>query len=181
MSWAKDEWKDGLSAYVLKNITELEQQNERIVKDNKQKLFQLESCTAALEKQKRLTEEEKGKHSTLKREIQSLSESCDEAERNKQKLQHEIQLKDGKISCIEGQLNRVKQCLDVETNKATHLKNDLEKIQYEHTQSLTKYEKQSAELSKLQEHNSFQRRQLEGKHFIHNFKFKKSIILTTEV
>ena len=163
MSWAKDEWKDGLSVYVLQHITELEQQNERTVKENKQKLFQLESCTAALEKQKRLTEEEKGKHSNLKREIQSLTETCDEAERNRQKLLHEIQQKDGKLSCIEGQLNRMKQSLDNETNKAAHLKIELEKIQHEHTQSLNKYEKQSAELSKVQEHISFQRKQLEGK------------------
>ena len=112
---------------------------------------------------KRLTEEEKGKHSNLKREIQSLTETCDEAERNRQKLLHEIQQKDGKLSCIEGQLNRMKQSLDNETNKAAHLKIELEKIQHEHTQSLNKYEKQSAELSKVQEHISFQRRQLEGK------------------
>ncbi|KAK3707104.1 hypothetical protein QZH41_014697 [Actinostola sp. cb2023] len=162
MSWAKDEWKDGLNVYVLKHITELEQQNERIAKDNKQKQFQIETQTAAFLKQKRFTEEEKGRNASLKRENQSLSESCDEAERSNQKLQHEIHLKDGRISCVEGQLNRLKQSLDHEISKQSQLKADLEKVQCEHTQSLKKFEKQCADLSKIQEHNNFQKRQIEG-------------------
>jgi oligoribonuclease NrnB/cAMP/cGMP phosphodiesterase (DHH superfamily) len=100
MSWATEEWKDGLSVFVLKNISELEQHNERTVKDNKQKLFQLENCIASLEKQKRLTEEEKGKYASLKTENQILSESCGEAEKNKQKLLNELHLKDDKLSCV---------------------------------------------------------------------------------
>ncbi|EDO46232.1 predicted protein, partial [Nematostella vectensis] len=112
MSWAQDEWKDGLSANALKNIASLEQQNERLVKDNKQKQFQIESCTAALEKQKRQTKEEENKYSLLKRDNQLLSESCEDLERTRQKLLHDIQSKDGKISCVEGKLNRLKQNLE---------------------------------------------------------------------
>lgn len=163
MSWAKDEWKDGLTVHVLEKITELEKQKERLIKDNKQKQFQIDSQTAALAKQKRLTDEEKEKNALIKRDNQTLTESCDEAERTKQKLQHEIQLKEGRLSCVEGQVTRLKQGLDSEISKHSQAKADLEKSLYNYEQSMRNLEKRNAELSKLNEHNSFQKRQIEGK------------------
>ena len=51
MSWVQEEWKDGLNQKVLIKISALENQNEKLKKEAKQKQFQLESLDAALNKQ----------------------------------------------------------------------------------------------------------------------------------
>lgn len=165
MSWAKDEWKDGLTGNVLKNITELERHNERLLKDNKQRQFQLDSLDATLQKQKKLTEEERSQSASLKRDIQSLTESCQELERNRQKSLHELQTKDSRISILEGQLGKVKQTLETESAKTAHIKAEFEKLHCEHNQDIRKFEKQTAEFGKLQEASNIQRRHLQGKAF----------------
>lgn len=43
MSWAADEWKDGLPARALQKIQQLEAQNEKVRKNSEQKQFQLDS------------------------------------------------------------------------------------------------------------------------------------------
>ena len=43
MSWAADEWKDGLPAQALQKISQLETQLDRFKKDRDQKQCQLES------------------------------------------------------------------------------------------------------------------------------------------
>ena len=162
MSWAKDEWKGGLSAFVLNKVTEIERQNERLLKENKQKQFQSESLEAALQKQKRLTDEAKSQNSVQKRELQTLSESCQELERSRQKAVHELQTKETLASCLEGQLSKTKQCLESEATKTAQLKSDLERSKSDHLDDIRKFEKQSADLSKLQEANTHLRRQVEG-------------------
>ena len=51
MSWVQEEWKDGLDQKVLMKIDKLENQNEKLKKEAKQKQFQLESMEAAFSKQ----------------------------------------------------------------------------------------------------------------------------------
>lgn len=43
MSWAADEWKDGLPPAALQKISQIEAQFERLKKDRDQKQCQLES------------------------------------------------------------------------------------------------------------------------------------------
>lgn len=43
MSWAADEWKDGLPAKALQKINQLETQFERLKKEREQKQYQLDS------------------------------------------------------------------------------------------------------------------------------------------
>ena len=43
MSWAMNEWKDGLSHRALLKVEEMEKQLERLQKDRQQKQFQLDS------------------------------------------------------------------------------------------------------------------------------------------
>lgn len=43
MSWAADEWKDGLPARALQKINQIETQFERLKKERDQKQFQLDS------------------------------------------------------------------------------------------------------------------------------------------
>uniref|UniRef100_A0A663LW26 Centromere protein Cenp-F N-terminal domain-containing protein n=1 Tax=Athene cunicularia TaxID=194338 RepID=A0A663LW26_ATHCN len=52
MSWAVEEWKEGLSPRVIQKIHELESQVDKLKKERQQRQFQLESLEAALQKQK---------------------------------------------------------------------------------------------------------------------------------
>lgn len=52
MSWAVEEWKEGLSPRVLQKIHELESQVDKFKKERQQRQYQLETLEAALQKQK---------------------------------------------------------------------------------------------------------------------------------
>lgn len=52
MSWALEEWKEGLSTRALQKIQELEGQLDKLKKEKQQRQFQLETLEAALQKQK---------------------------------------------------------------------------------------------------------------------------------
>lgn len=52
MSWALEEWKEGLPSRALQKIQELEGQLEKLKKEKQQRQFQLDSLEAALQKQK---------------------------------------------------------------------------------------------------------------------------------
>uniref|UniRef100_A0A3B3YKK2 Centromere protein Cenp-F N-terminal domain-containing protein n=1 Tax=Poecilia mexicana TaxID=48701 RepID=A0A3B3YKK2_9TELE len=52
MSWAVEEWKDGLPGKALQKIQEMEAQLDKLKKERTQKQFQLDSLEAALQKQK---------------------------------------------------------------------------------------------------------------------------------
>lgn len=51
MSWADDEWKDGLPYRAIQKIQQLEKNQEKSQKESKQKQFQLDSLEAAYQKQ----------------------------------------------------------------------------------------------------------------------------------
>lgn len=52
MSWALEEWKEGLPTRALQKIQELEGQLDKLKKERQQRQFQLETLEAALQKQK---------------------------------------------------------------------------------------------------------------------------------
>lgn len=52
MSWAVEEWKDGLPGKALQKIREMEVQLDKLKKERTQKQFQLDSLESALQKQK---------------------------------------------------------------------------------------------------------------------------------
>ena len=62
-------------------------------------------------------EDEKSQVATLKREIQSLSETCDDVEQKRQKLAAELHTKETHINAINGQMAHLKKSLDQETSK----------------------------------------------------------------
>uniref|UniRef100_W5NJ34 Centromere protein F n=1 Tax=Lepisosteus oculatus TaxID=7918 RepID=W5NJ34_LEPOC len=104
MSWAVEEWKDGLPGKALQKIQEIESQLDKLKKERQQKQFQLETLEAALQKQKQKMEVEKNEVTALKRENQSLVESCDNLEKTRQKVTHELQVKEQQVNYLEGQL-----------------------------------------------------------------------------
>lgn len=162
MSWAKEEWKQELSANALNKVYDLEQRYETLQKDSKQKQFQLDSLQAALAKQKKLTEDEKANASSMKKENHSLSESLQELERNREKILHDLNAKEGQIRCLEGKFARCQQQLDGENAKGVQLKNELDHLQYDHNQIVSKLEKQTADFNKAKEATSLLQRQLAG-------------------
>ncbi|XP_060102809.1 centromere protein F [Heteronotia binoei] len=129
MSWAVEEWKEGLSTRVLHKIQELESQLEKLKKERQQRQFQLESLDAALQKQKQKVENEKTEGATLKRENQSLLELCDNLEKTRQKFSHELQVKESQMSFQEGQLISSKKQVERLEQELKRYKSELERNQ----------------------------------------------------
>ncbi|XP_053165309.1 centromere protein F isoform X2 [Hemicordylus capensis] len=129
MSWAMEEWKEGLSTRVLQKIQELESQLEKVKKERQQRQFHLESLEAALQKQKQKVENEKTEQATLKRENQSLMEQCDHLEKTRQKLSHDLQVKESQVNFQEGQLMSSNKQIERLEQELKRCKSELERSQ----------------------------------------------------
>ncbi|XP_072503946.1 centromere protein F isoform X2 [Notamacropus eugenii] len=129
MSWALEEWKEGLSTRALQKIQELEGQLDKLKKDRQQRQFQLESLEAALQKQKQKVDDQKNEGATLKRENQSLMETCDNLEKMRQKISHELQVKESQVNFQEGQLSSSKKQIEKLEQELKRCKSELEKSQ----------------------------------------------------
>ncbi|XP_072846327.2 centromere protein F [Pogona vitticeps] len=127
MSWVVEEWKEGLSTKVLHKIQELESQLEKLRKERQQRQFQLESLEAALQKQKQKVDQEKNEGATLKRENQNLIELCDTLENTRQKLSHELQVKESQVNFQEGQLISSKKQIEKLEQELKRYKSEIEK------------------------------------------------------
>ncbi|NXJ79067.1 CENPF protein, partial [Trogon melanurus] len=110
MIWAVEEWKEGLSPRVLQKIRELESQVDKLEKEHQQSQFQLESLEAALQKTETEgnIENEKNEAAALKRETQIVMELCDNLEKAKEKISHDLQVKESQTNIQSGQLNSSK-------------------------------------------------------------------------
>jgi centromere protein F len=161
MSWAASEWKDGLPTRALQKIEDLEQQLDKLKRERQQKQCQMDSLEQSLEKQKRKMEEDRQNHMSMIKENKSLIDSCDELERKRLKLEHDLQTKDAHISCLDGQLNHTKQALDAETAKVGQLKVEVDKMQSANLALTSRTEKLSADCSRLTELSTHQRKQLD--------------------
>ncbi|XP_019371994.1 PREDICTED: centromere protein F isoform X1 [Gavialis gangeticus] len=129
MSWAVEEWKEGLSTRALQKIQELESQLDNLKKERQKRQFQLDSLEAALQKQKQKVENEKSEGVTLKRENQSLMELCDNLEKAKQKISHELQVKESQVNYQAGQLNSGKKQIEKLEQELKRCKSELERSQ----------------------------------------------------
>ncbi|XP_044530892.1 centromere protein F [Gracilinanus agilis] len=129
MSWALEEWKEGLSTRALQKIQELEGQLDKLKKERQQRQFQLESLEAALQKQKQKAEDQKNEGASLKRENQSLMETCDNLVKMKQKISHELQVKESQVNFQEGQLNSSKKQIEKLEQELKRCKSELERSQ----------------------------------------------------
>nr|XP_026646909.1 centromere protein F [Zonotrichia albicollis] len=129
MSWAVEEWKEGLSPRVLQKIHELESQVDKFKKERQQRQYQLETLEAALQKQKQKVESEKNESAILKRENQSLMELCDNLEKAKQKILHDLQVKESQVNIQSGQLNSCKKDIERLEQELKRCKCELERSQ----------------------------------------------------
>ncbi|XP_057626840.1 centromere protein F [Chionomys nivalis] len=112
MSWALEEWKEGLPTRALQKIQELEGQLDKLKKEKQQRQFQLDSLEAALQKQRQKVEDGKTEGADLKRENQRLMEICENLEKTRQKISHELQVKESQMNFQEGQLSSCKKQIE---------------------------------------------------------------------
>ncbi|XP_043118826.1 centromere protein F [Puntigrus tetrazona] len=139
MSWAVEEWKDGLPGKALQKIQEIEGQLDKLKKERQQKQFQLDSLEATLQKQRQKMDSEKSEASALKRENQSLVESCESLEKTRQKLTHDIQTKEQQVNYLEGQLNSSKKQIDRLEQEIKKYKQELERSQTSHVSEIQQF------------------------------------------
>ncbi|XP_072320728.1 uncharacterized protein cenpf [Eucyclogobius newberryi] len=129
MSWAVEEWKDGLPGKALQKIQEMEGQLDKLKKERSQKLFQMESLEAALLKQKQKVDSERNEISAMKRENQSLLESCDSLEKARQKVVHDLGVKEQQVNYLEGQLNAFKKTIERLEQELKKYKTEIDRSQ----------------------------------------------------
>ena len=146
MIWLEEEGKQELSVNATKNVYELEQRCQTFQKDCKQKQFQMDSLQAALDRQKRLTDDENANSSFLKKENNFLAKSTQELGQNREETFHDLNAKEAQIRCLELRLTNV-----------------LGNLQHDHNQFVEKVEKQTADLTESNDANNQLQRQLAGK------------------
>ncbi|XP_014806270.1 PREDICTED: centromere protein F [Calidris pugnax] len=168
MSWAVEEWKEGLPPRVLQKIHELENQVDKLKKESQQRQFQLECLEVALQKQKQKVENEKKEAATLKRENQSLMELCDSLEKAKQKISNDLQVKKSQVNIQSGQLNSSKKSIKKLEQELKRYKCELERSQQtliagDSSFSGTPQKSFTAPLTPIQSHNDAKFEELEEK------------------
>ena len=146
MIWLEEEGKQELSVNATKNVYELEQRCQTFQKDCQRKQFQMDSLQAALDKQKRLTDDENANSSFLKKENNFLAKSTQELGQNREETFHDLNAKEAQIRCLELRLTNV-----------------LDNLQHDHNQFVEKVEKQTADLTESNDANNQLQRQLAGK------------------
>ncbi|XP_009699275.1 PREDICTED: centromere protein F, partial [Cariama cristata] len=166
MSWAVEEWKEGLSPRVLQKIHELESQVDKLKKELQQRQFQLE---AALERQKRKVENEKNEAAILKRENKRLMELCDSLEIAKQKISRDLQVKESQVNIQLGQLNSSQKDIQRLEQELKRYKCELERSQQISTAGDTSFsgtpqKSFTATLTPVQSHNDAKFEELEEKY-----------------
>ncbi|XP_062911851.1 centromere protein F isoform X1 [Mobula hypostoma] len=129
MSWAVEEWKEGLPTKALQKIQEIEIQLDKLKKERQQRQFQVETLEAALLKQKQKVENEKTESSALKREHQTLIDSCENLEKTRQKISHDLQVKESQVNYLEGQLASSKKLVEKLEQENKRCKSELERCQ----------------------------------------------------
>ncbi|XP_069464666.1 centromere protein F isoform X2 [Ambystoma mexicanum] len=129
MSWAVEEWKDGLPGKALQKIQEMECQLEKLKKERQQRQLQYESLEAAFQKEKQKAEKEKNEATAIKRENQSLIESCANLEKAKEKIAHDHQLKETQVNFLDGQVHASKKQIERMEQDLKRYQSELEKSQ----------------------------------------------------
>ncbi|XP_069787395.1 centromere protein F [Narcine bancroftii] len=129
MSWAVEEWKEGLPTKALQKIQEIEVQLDKLKKERQQRQFQVETLEAALLKQKQKVENEKSETSALKREQQTLIDSCENLEKTRQRISHELQVKESQVNYLEGQLGTSKKLVEKLEQENKRFKSEIERCQ----------------------------------------------------
>ncbi|XP_061690821.1 centromere protein F isoform X2 [Syngnathoides biaculeatus] len=129
MSWAAEDWTAGLSGRVLQKVKELQAQQERLSRENKQKQLQLDNIHISHDKQSAKYEEVRGELHASRRELQSVREAARLAETAGQRLSQELQSKQAQVCSLEGQLDAARTLNNKLAQEVKRLEAELEKSQ----------------------------------------------------
>ncbi|XP_076015553.1 uncharacterized protein LOC143007935 isoform X2 [Genypterus blacodes] len=129
MSWAEEDWTVGLSGRVLQKVKELQVQQERLSRENKQKQLQLDNSQAAFEKQAVKYERARVELQSVERELQSVQEQTLAATSARQRLSQDLQTKQAQVCSLEGQLDSSRTLNNKLTQEVKSLEAELEKLQ----------------------------------------------------
>ncbi|XP_051505760.1 centromere protein F-like isoform X2 [Myxocyprinus asiaticus] len=129
MSWAGEDWTVGLSGQVLRNVQQLQSQNEKLNKERQQRQLQLDNSEAALHKQKQKYEDMRLELAALQRELGGVREAAHADMQARERLVHEVQVKTSQVHSLEGQLESAKNLTQSLTQEIKQLEAELEKLQ----------------------------------------------------
>ncbi|XP_061786324.1 uncharacterized protein [Nerophis lumbriciformis] len=129
MSWAEDDWTVGLSGRSLQKVKELQINQERLSRENKQKQLQLDNIQISHEKQTVKYEEVRGELQAVQRELQVVCEEAKLAVTTSQRLTQELQTKQAQVCSLEGQLDAARTLSNKLTHEVKRLEAELERFQ----------------------------------------------------
>ena len=119
MSWAADEWKDGLLPLALQKIFQLEIQVAKFRKDSDEEQCRLDIIEVAFQTQKKRTEDEKTANAQLSRDMKVMADSHEDMQKKVDKMQHDLSVKDGTILNLEGTVTLNKAAIEGEHEKSS--------------------------------------------------------------
>ncbi|CAL8268765.1 unnamed protein product [Boreogadus saida] len=129
MSWAEEDWTVGLSGRVLLKVKELQVQQDRLSRENKQRQLQLDNSQDALNKQKIKHEEVRRELQILQRELKGVQEDAQAQTSSAQRLSLELQTRQTLVCSLEGQLDAARTLTQNLTLEVKRLEAELEKLQ----------------------------------------------------
>ncbi|KAK0131058.1 Centromere protein F [Merluccius polli] len=129
MSWAEEDWTVGLSGRVLHKVKELQVQQDRLSRENKQKQLQLDNSQDALYKQKVKHDEVRQELQTIQRELKGVQEEARVKTSAAERLSLELQTKQSQVCSLEGQLDAARTLTQNLTLEVKRLEVELEKLQ----------------------------------------------------
>ncbi|TSY55757.1 Centromere protein F [Bagarius yarrelli] len=129
MSWAAEDWTNGLSGLVLKKVQELQVYNEKLIRERQQRQLQLDNSEAALHKQKQKYEEVRLELGAVQRELVGVREQVQAEARARDRLSQDLQAKVAQVCTLEGQLDSTKTLVQNLTQEIKRLEAELEKLQ----------------------------------------------------
>ncbi|CAL8264237.1 unnamed protein product [Lota lota] len=136
MSWAEEDWTVGLSGRVLHKVKELQVQQDRLSRENKQRQLQLDNSQDALNKQKIKHDEVRRELQILQRELKGVQEEAQVQTSSAKRLHMELQTKQTQVCSLEGQLDAARTLTQNLMLEVKRLEAELEKLQTSQEASL---------------------------------------------
>ncbi|XP_029021445.1 centromere protein F isoform X2 [Betta splendens] len=128
MSWAEEDWTVGLSGRVLQKVKDLQVQQERLSRENKQKQLQLDNLYAGHEKQTVKYDAVRVELQSMQRELQSVRDEAKAAGTSCDRLTQELQIKQAQVCSLEGQLESARTLNSKLAQEVKRLEAELEKL-----------------------------------------------------
>ncbi|KJE92117.1 hypothetical protein CAOG_03140 [Capsaspora owczarzaki ATCC 30864] len=154
MSWLAEEWKSGLSAKVLTKIEEIEQQVQRLTRDNGQKQLHIETTEASLEKARSAEANATKNYTTIQRELTRISDERNRLDTSNKKLEAEAGSRTQQLQVLEAQVAKAKERTDADAVQVSRLNADISLLRENLEKSRREASDKSADLARVLELNT---------------------------